>query len=231
MKQTKGFLLVATLDKCYLTAAIFLADSIKDYYPEAKICLFTEIDWIDDVPSNLFDEVVYDNFRHKRTKLYALDKSPWDVTCYLDCDMYCEHEDIATVFDQLSEGKDLAMTNIRPYNSKITEFPGGELTLHCGMFVYRNTEKTQKFFKEWWSLFQKQETGEWQWDTELYPEELRNWDQWSFWWLQNKTDLKLDVQILDDDARWNFVAGYKSDECEKPVVLRHDRIVGYASYR
>lgn len=216
----------------YLHSAYFLVGSIKDYYPEAKVTLYTEEKWSDEVKSreDMFDEVVYGDFNNRRTKLYALSKTPYDITCYLDVDMYCDHEDISKVFDQLKPGSDIAMTNIRPYNAALVDFPGGKLTLHCGMFVYRKTEKVIRFFKEWWQLYLKQESGEWQWDTDLYPEELRPWDQWSFWWLQNKTDLALNIQILEDDARWNFVAGYRQDECKGPIVIRHERLESYAVY-
>lgn len=223
--QNNGFLIVATKNKKYLSSAIFLADSVLDYYPEAKITLFTEECWSAEVPDGLFENVVYGEFNNVRTKLYALSQTPYDTTCYLDADMFCQHKDINTVFDQIKPESDIAMTNIRPYNGAFVYFPGGELTLHCGMFLYRRTEKVIRFMKEWWELFQKQQSGEWKWDTKLYPEKLRPWDQWSFWWLQNKTDLALNVQILDDDARWNFVIGYKEDECEKPIVFRHERLI------
>ena len=39
--QTKGFLIVASFSKPYFDAAIHCADSIKDYYPEATIALYT----------------------------------------------------------------------------------------------------------------------------------------------------------------------------------------------
>ena len=229
--KSKGFLVVATKDRRYLNSAIFLADSIKDHYPEAKITLFTEEAWKEENDmSHLFETVVYGDFNHIRTKLYALTQTPYDITCYLDADMYCEHEDISLVFDQIDESADIAMTEIRPYNGAISKFKGGELTLHCGMFLYHKTPKVIEFMEQWWNLYQKQISGEWKWDTDLYPERLRPWDQWSFWWLQNKTDHKLTVQILDDDARWNFVIGYKADECKQPIVLRHERIVAYGRY-
>ena len=223
-KPNNGFLIVATNDIKYLKSAIFLADSIKDFYPESHITLFTEADWVRDVPYELFDAVHYNDFYHHRTKLYALSQTPYDLTCYLDADMFVEHEDICSVFGLMEDDKDIMMTNIRPYNGKITKFEGGELTHHCGMFFYRKNAKTINFMKEWWDLYQKQMSGEWQWDTNLYSEKLRPWDQWTFWWLNNKTNHRIRVGIFEDDARWNFVTGYKSDECKGPIVLRHERL-------
>lgn len=228
MSQNNGFLIVATKHKCYLSSAIYLADSLIDYYPDAKITLYAEKDWEEDIPYDLFDNVVLDNFNHHRTKLYALSQTPYDLTAYLDADMVVESEEVSTIFDQITDDVDMMMTNIRGYNSKISQFEGGELKYHCGMFLYRKTPKVIKFMEEWWKLYQKQMTGEWVWDTDLYPEELRPWDQWSFWWLQNQTDLKINVGIFDDDAKWNFVTGYKKEE-SKTIILRHERLMMHRS--
>ena len=45
--------------------------------------------------------------------------------------------------------------------------------------------------KQWWLLYCKQDEGKWNWDTDLYPEYLRKWDMWTYWWLQNKTEHKI----------------------------------------
>lgn len=96
---------------------------------------------------------------------------------------------------------------------------------HCGMFMYRKTPKVIKFMEQWWDLNQKQKTGEWRWDTKLYPEELRKWDQWAYWWLQNKTDYSITREYLPDDARWNFVNGYRQEELNgKPLVVYHHTV-------
>lgn len=226
LPPTKGFIIIASLQDAYLKSAIFLADSIKDYYPEANITLFTHEKWQRVIPDGMFDRIHYDVPRSHRAKLWALSRTPYDITCYLDADMVCESEEISTVFDQLTDTADLMITKIRGYNGKISTFPGGELVHHCGMFVYRKTDKVLNFMREWWELYQKQMDGSWQWDTELYPKELRPWDQWSFWWLQNKTEHKLNVEIFEDDARWNFVTGYRSNECVGEIIMKHERLPG-----
>ena len=116
------------------------------------------------------------------------------------------------------------ITKIRPYSGKISEFPGGNLTDHCGMFVYKKNDKTIQFMEEWYARYLRQESGEWQWDTNLYPEELRPWDQWTYWWLQNKTNYSIKREFLDDDARWNFINTYREDETDKPIVVYHHTI-------
>lgn len=228
MEQTnlsKGFVIVASVDEKFFSSAVFCGESLREYYPDANITLFTEDRWITDSLYNTFNTVIGGAPHHKRAKLWALSQTPYDLTVYLDADIEIVHPDISKIFDCITETADIMITKIRPYNSKITKFPGGELVDHCGMFMYRKTPKVIKFMEQWWDLNQKQKTGEWRWDTKLYPEELRKWDQWAYWWLQNKTDYSITREYLPDDARWNFVNGYRQEELNgKPLVVYHHTV-------
>ena len=220
-----GFIYAASVHKQFLQGAIYSAISLKDNYPEAHITLYTIKEWITDDLYEVFDNIVYvDVPNHKRTKLWALSRTPYDNTVYLDADTEIQHEDIRLIFDQYKNDADIMITKIRGYGTKISEFPGGSLTDHCGMFLYKKNNKTIRFMKEWYDLYLKQDKFEWTWDTDLYPELLRPWDQWTYWWLQNKTDYKIKREFLDDDVRWNFVRTYKRDETDKPIVVYHHTI-------
>jgi hypothetical protein len=223
-QPSNGFIYVASVNRVFLQGAIFSATSLKDYYPDAHITLYTIEEWVTPSLYNTFDNIVTEGVpNHVRAKLWALDKTPYDLTVYLDADTEILHEDIANIWDEMTDA-DIMITKIRGYAGKINIFPGGELTDHCGMFMYRKSDKTMAFMKEWWELYHKQYSGEWKWDTELYPEELRPWDQWTYWWLQNKTDLAIKRDFFEDDARWNFVNAYKDDETDKPIVIWHHTI-------
>lgn len=173
---------------------------------------------------DVFDFVVVGAPNHERAKLWALSRTPYQRTVYLDADVEIMHEDIRTIFDQMPPTTDLLITRIRGYNGKIHKFPGGELTDHCGMFMYNRNNHTMCFMSEWYKLWLKQKSREWTWDTKLYPEELRNWDQWSYWWLQNKTEYAIKRDYFPDDARWNFINGYQSTETDKPIVIYHHTV-------
>ena len=59
--------------------------------------------------------------------------------------------DIEFVFDQLPDDLDLIFTKIRPYNAKVTKLSNTEeMTMHCGMFVYRNNPQTIKLMESWY---------------------------------------------------------------------------------
>jgi hypothetical protein len=220
----KGFVVVASFNKQFLHSAVFCAETLKEYYSNCHVTLFTIDEWIEPYLFHIFDNVVGGAPNNKRAKLWALSKTPYDLTVYLDADVEIMHPDIQYIFDQMESDTDILMTKIRGYNGKISVFPGGELTDHCGLFMYRSTPKVIEFMKQWWLLYQKQESREWKWDTKLYPEELRAWDQWSYWWLQNKTEYAIKRKYFTDDARWNFVNGYLSSETDKPIVIYHHTV-------
>lgn len=221
MPQHNGFIYAATVKKQFLYSALMSAMTLKDHWPEANITLFTHEEWVDSQVEDTFDTIITNDVpHHHRAKLWALDKTPYDLTVYLDADTEILSSDISTIFDQMTNA-DILMTKIRKYAGAFVDFPGGKLVDHCGMFMYRNTPHVMKFMSQWWKLYQKQVDGSWQWDTSLYPEDLRPWDQWAFWWLMNKTDYKLNREYFKDDARWNFVNTYHKDETDKDIIVYH----------
>lgn len=221
-----GYIYVATKHQRYVTAAEYSASSLRDFHPDAHITLYTEEQYLTDALLDLFDNVVTDGCpRDSRAKLWALSRTPYKNTLYLDADSVIMHEDIANVFEHMGDS-DIVLTKIRPYAGAYVYFPGGALEDHCGVFLYNNKPRTLEFMRQWWALWQQQKSGKWQWDTSLYPDEkLRPWDQWSYWWLMNKTDLAIKRDYFPEpDARWNYVHLYR-DECPKEdIVIYHHTI-------
>lgn len=123
LQPNNGFLYVGSLTKPYYDAAVMSAESIKDYWPEAKITLFTHEPWVNERrDSKIFDRIVTNIPVHCRAKLWALDQTTYDKTVYMDADTYCESEDVRTIFDELPDDHDMVMTCNRPYNSKVVFF-------------------------------------------------------------------------------------------------------------
>lgn len=209
----RGFVIVATVDRKYLQSAILCADSIKYYWPEASITLFTNKEWVLDDWSNLFDNVLTcpDEYR---AKLWALSRTPYDVTCYVDADMECMHEDVRTVFDQIGD-KDMMMTKVRDYAASVVDVPGGKLDLHCGFFVYKNNERTRNLMDSWYEAYKDQVAGR----VSGFSKKALSFDTLAFWRILGNHDV--DIGIFEDDARWNFVYLYKKDEAKNPVIFYH----------
>jgi hypothetical protein len=215
-QKPNGFIIVASLKYCFYEAAHRLIDSLLDYYPEANIALFAHDEWTHNDPrcSDLY--MVHDVPKHHRAKLWALNKTPFNKTVYLDADTSVCHDDIIKMFDFDSQ---LSFTNIRSYAGKITKFVGGEMTLHGGVFGYDSQPETLQFMRDWYDLYVKQVSGKW-WPKGVSPRErLKPWDQFTLWFLVETTDIN--VTIYPDDARFNFVHIYNKDECKEEIVVWH----------
>ena len=221
--QNNGFVYVASLRRGYYRAAKNSALSLLDYWPDAKITLFTHPEWVEPGDEEIFENIITDGVPyHKRAKLWALDKTPYDLTVYMDCDTEVQHDDILKIFDQIPDDIDVIFTANRPYNAALTKLSDTEeMTEHCGLFVYRNNSQTLKLMGAWWGEYCKQ--NEPSYDRQHYPKEALQWDTFTMWRLLTYGNMGVKTgRFPDPDARWNFVIGYKQEELQgQESVIYH----------
>ena len=218
-----GFVIVASMFEAFYTAAIELAESIKLFYPEAHITVYTSHEeWIKPTDWNHADWIVHWEVPNEiRAKLWALSQTPYKgKTVYFDADMVCERDEIENIFDQLPDDLDLIFTKIRPYNAKVTKLTNTEeMTAHCGMFIYRNNPQTLALMDSWYGEFLYQQDP----DNDIgnYPEDCRKWDTFTMWKLLNNSEHG--VKWAEDlHCKWNFVNGYTEDELgDEERVMYH----------
>jgi hypothetical protein len=245
--MTKGYLYVATLSKAYYRAMVHSIQSLKDEVPDAKVAVFTHKDWVDKKDEHLFDHLVTPVPTSIRTKLWALDKTPFDLTLYVDCDTYILTEEIDDVFDLIGDA-DVMMTENRPYNAKVVYFSkddqeykgskGRELDhfnqdhlklfrdgkackmrWHCGLFVYRKNDRTDKLWQLWLSTWRKHnetENGH-----KPFPKEVRFWDTFAFYRILEENPDLVDIRKFPGDAKYNWITGYRSHEVDNTPALFH----------
>ena len=234
--KSNGFVYVASVNKAFYQAALQSARSLLDFFPEAKITLFTHEPWVCDEAREIFDQIITDGVpNHIRAKLWALSKSPYDITLYVDCDTLINSEEISGVFDLLGDN-DILFTRNRPYNAKITKLSETEeMIYHCGLFLYR-TETTKDLMDSWYRWYLEQNDP--RWDPSPYPEQVRKWDTFTMWNLLTNGNFNVIVgEFPQPDAKWNFVTGYKQGELmgEEAVILHYtisnERIIGNEIYR
>jgi len=227
-----GFVIAASCHERFYKAGIELAESIKLFWPEAHITIFvSHKEWIKEEHYKVADWIEHWGVpNHIRAKLWALSCTPYrGKTCYLDCDMVCEHEDIEKVFDQLPDDLDLLFTKIRPYNAKLTKLSNTEeMTAHCGMFIYRNNPQTIQLMDSWYGhyLWQQDQSN----DIGDYPQDARKWDTFTMWNLLTYSDhgVKWDENL---HIKWNFINGHNPEELEKEeIVLYHYTIPEHEVY-
>lgn len=224
-----GFLIVASVREEYVKIANFAANSIKDNYPEAHVTLFIPPKLLQYAEQDAFDLIVSENVPdHVRTKLYALSHTPYtNLTVYVDADMECVHTDVQSIWNEMPSECDILITNIRPYNGKLEHWPGppaGRMVYHGGFFMYRSNAHTLDFMKKWWVDYEKQRAEPWPYLEKHIPAELGQWDQFTFWKLLNIDMMPVNVQVFKDDARWNFVNGYRLNENKAPIVFYHHTV-------
>jgi hypothetical protein len=144
---------------------------------------------------------------------------------YLDTDMQIQDAEISTCFDLIPADCDMLMTKIRPYAAAITDFPGGELTWHCGLFLFRKSKAMCRLFQDWYDDYSKQQK-KWTFDTNLYPKTLQPWDTWTFWKLFNLDgyDEIINIERFPEDARWNFHNLRYSELDGKSIIIYHNTI-------
>jgi hypothetical protein len=218
MYNSKGFIYGVGAQDSFLKAAKMSALSVKDHYPEANITLCAPPRMVDAECKEIFDNIISNEHTPDsiRTKLWALARTPYDLTMYLDADTQCMSEEISTVWDQI-EDHDIMFTKIRLYNSNprgVVDDP--DYQYHGGVFLYNR--KCIPMMAEWWDRWQR---GQTEWDYP-YTANFRHWDQFYLYYILKFTDHGLNVGVFKDDARWNNVAGYLSFELQgKPEIIRH----------
>lgn len=224
-RHERGFVYVASLSKRFLLSACLSAESLRDYHPTANITLFTTPDLLDGtVDVSVFDDIITDGVpQDRRAKLWALSRSPYKTTAYLDADTFVVSSEVSTMFDQLGEN-DLIFTKIRPYNSNpkgFIEDPG--YIYHGGVFVYNDAPDTIRFMERWWELWSTTRfPGIFTETYPEFPERMRDWDQFYLFFLINHTEHNLKIGFFENDARWNFVVGYlKSELNGLPAIIEH----------
>ena len=214
MTQNNGYLIVASKKYTFYAWAINLCEGIKDYYPEAQICLVTEERFLDGRERIADHLILCDD--HYRAKLWGMSQSPFDKTFYIDADVEVVGEGIETVFDELGDA-DMMFTGLPEEMWDIfmdTEFPGGTFKLCGACCLYDSSNpKVMQFMRDWYEYFVRQYDKTWwppkedgSFDTNLYPHHLAQWDQFTLWWLTEKepkySDMK--VEIFKESIRWNY---------------------------
>lgn len=238
LHNNDGYLVVASKSKSFYYSAINLIESIKDHNPQAKTCLVVDKSISDDRVS-VSDHVIYtEKEGDYRAKLWGMARTPFDRTFYIDADMECVHDDIATVFDQLGD-HDMVFTKLcedRDIAFKNRYFPAGQFELNGGVCLYNSADKkVLEFMQKWWELYTLQKADQWwptdpetgEWDLVSYGDRDDNkwWDQFTLWWLTHKDEkwTDLSIGVFDDDLRWNYYTRFKlfSISSENPPILMH----------
>jgi hypothetical protein len=251
LKQSKGFVIVASKKVAFYYSAMNLIDSILVEYPDAQFALFTEKRFLDERAEDPNIQV-FDCEDHIRSKLYGMANSPFDLTMYIDADQECQHEDIITIWDQIGDDdmKFVELTKDEVAQKGFVEVTAPipstgdmiDLVLCGGVCLYNMKNPLVKdFMQDWWDMFVIQE--EWyqhsrgrraepkseRWYPEDTPHSMLRWDQFTLWWLTNKIPKYKDIKIgiFKENYRWNWFSSFGFDSngnyrlVDKEPILIH----------
>lgn len=225
--MSEGVILVASVSKAYYEAAVRCALSIKDYAPNTSVTLFTHASFIKERDKYLFDSIVTDIPVHIRAKLWALPKTPYDVTLYMDVDMEVISDEFTKVFDLLKSTDDMAFANIRPHVSKDVVVKGSQkLKYHGGIFLYRMNDATKPIINKWWDQYIYQlHSPEWPFKAEGYNPKMKPWDQFALWCLLKDNSVKIGRLGGANDYRWNYIHLYDDKGIDAKGTIGKDPII------
>lgn len=207
--MNNGYVYVASMSRAFYKAAVLSADSLKDFYPDAKITLFTHPEFFEERDRKLFENVHLDAPYHSRAKMQGMSRTPYDKTLYIDADTQIRSEKIKDVFDILGKN-DIMFTKILPHVSKTTRIDdNNKLEYHGGIILYNNKPLTVDLIRSWFELYQYQRSTPWkdsifsQFDKAMEP-----WDQFTIWYLLFKepkfSKIKHDF-FPDGGHQYNFI--------------------------
>ena len=181
-----GFLYVASQSAAFYKAAVHSAISLRDNYPEANITLFTHADFVQESDRKFFDKIETGIPIHKRAKMYAMARTPYENTFYLDADTEIRSENIKKVFDILGKN-DIMFTRIIPKVSKDRVIDRmNNLEYHGGVVLYNSKKLTIQLMQDWYETYLLQDKCQWdQSQFAKYNPRMKPWDQFTIWYLLN----------------------------------------------
>lgn len=232
----KGFIYIASNNGLYYELALQSATSLRDYYPDANITLFTHRSYIDDRCLNgLFDEVRVAIPKSVRAKMWCMARTPYNTTTYIDCDSFINHRDVKKIHefadkDNLTFGSNVLYTVSRTSLTKI-DYDGNHIPLHHGSIcVYDSNSLTIDFLQTWYYEYIKQRSSE-GWEYEAWsPPIWKKFDMFTLWRIINNHDdqfkrfQSLNIGIMPN--RWNSTCLHikKDIGTKPPVVIQVDKV-------
>ena len=179
-----GFVYVASQSRAFYKAAVNSAISLRDFYPEANITLFTHPEFMEDRDHRFFNNIHLDIPYNIRSKMFGMSRTPYEKTLYLDADTEIRSDKIKNVFDILSDN-DIMFTKILPHVSKDADIDAKyKLEYHGGIILYNNNKLTLELMSSWYKLYQYQRKCVWK-DSifSSFSKKMSPWDQFTMWYL------------------------------------------------
>jgi len=220
-----GFIYIASLDKLFYELSLLSCESLKDFYPEANVTLFTHRAFIDE-RCKIFDKVIYDIPVHNRAKMWCMARTPYENTLYNDVDTIICHSDIRNIHDHLDEcdmffGGHLNYTVADRKWEFIDKKGNIPIQYHGSLCGYRKEELSINFMQTWFDQYILQTSSPWKYN--FAHREWKNFDMFTLWRITSKLYREFDrfnelnIKILS--RRWNTTAQDLPEDIKGPRVI------------
>lgn len=179
-----GFIYVASRDRIYYELGLLSCQSLKDFYPDSHVTLFTHQNFVDD-RAKIFDRVITNIPIHYRTKMWCMARTPYKRTIYNDCDSIIQHRDIKKMHGFLDDcdmffGTCLWYTVGNLKWAHIDKAKRFEPLYHGSMCGYHSTPLLLDFMQTWFDKYLEQRKGEWAFEDFAYKE-WQQFDMFTLW--------------------------------------------------
>lgn len=229
-----GFIYVASLTVLYYELAIFSAQSLRDYHPNAYITLFTHEKFVDKRALEIFDRIYTEIPIHKRAKMWGMARTPYERTIYIDCDSQIMHRDIKLMHDFLDDcdlfcGSNPKHTVANPKWAWIDKAQTIEIPYHGSMWGYDNSALKIDFMQTWFDEYIKQDIEPWDKYEEKHYYEWKQFDMFTLWRLtlsgEQQFERFKDLKIQIVPRRFNCSMGDGIHLDKPPVLMQIPRTV------
>lgn len=230
-KSENGFIYVASRDRVYYELALISCESLKDYYPDSDVTLFTHKNFLDH-RVNIFDRVITEIPIHTRAKMWCMARTPYQKTLYNDCDSIIRHKDIRKIHNFLEDCDMFFGSNVM---HTVSNYKWGYIDksrkilpkYHGSLCGFNKTDINIDFMQTWFEEYIKQYCNPWEYGEEHF-EEWKGFDMFTLWRMTsgkfNEFNRFNDLIINNIPRRYNnTIHDLPEDYVGNPVITQIDR--------
>ena len=225
-----GFLYVASLNRKYYHYAVYSATTMRDVYPDANICLFTHKDFVDK-DADVFNTVITNIPIYYRTKMWAMARSPYERTIYIDADSSIVSRKIRNMHSLLDDcdmffgpTTDYTCADIAwSYMDKNMTIP---TTYHGAVCGYNKNNLTLEFHQTWYDEYIKQicDPG-WPYER-VHDKKWKIFDMFTLWRMTSGRYSEFDrfkqINIKMIDKKYTSTSCHMEKDRKDAVILQID---------
>lgn len=227
-----GFIYVASRDKLYYELSLISATTLRDFFPQANITLFTHELFVDSRAEAIFDQIIVEIPVHYRAKIWCMSHTPYYNTIYIDCDSIIKHRDIKNMHGFLDDCDMFFGTTLwyTVGNQKLAYIDIKRTTkpkYHGSMVGYKKSDLTMDFMRTWFDKYIEQICNPWPYG-DFAHKDWQLFDMFTLWRLTSgkydefKRFNDLHIKLLE--RRYNTTGQDLPEEHNgRPVIVQIDK--------